>query len=78
MNPHREWLYEYERYNGNVFLGDESQTRIIGHGRVKLLLNYGRITTLPYVLHIPGLARNLIFVSKMGDAIVRIEFEKGK
>ena len=22
MNPHKEWLYEYENYNGNVFLGD--------------------------------------------------------
>jgi hypothetical protein len=31
MNPHREWLCEYERYDGgNVFLGDDSTTRIIG------------------------------------------------
>jgi hypothetical protein len=31
MSPHRELLCEYERYNGcNVFLGDESKTRIIG------------------------------------------------
>jgi hypothetical protein len=26
MNPHREWFFEYERYNG----GDESTTKIIG------------------------------------------------
>ena len=31
MSPHREWFYEYERYDGgNVFLGDDSTTRIIG------------------------------------------------
>jgi hypothetical protein len=31
MNPHREWLCEYERYDGgNVFLGDELTARIIG------------------------------------------------
>jgi hypothetical protein len=31
MNPHREWLCEYERYDGcNVFLVDQSTTRIIG------------------------------------------------
>jgi hypothetical protein len=31
MTPHREWFYEYERYDGvNVFLGDDSTTRIIG------------------------------------------------
>jgi hypothetical protein len=31
MTPHREWFCEYERYDGgNVFLGDDSTTRIIG------------------------------------------------
>ena len=31
MNPHREWFCEYERYDGgNVFLGDDSTTIIIG------------------------------------------------
>ena len=76
MTPHREWFYEYERYNGNVFLGDESPKKITGHGRVKLFLNYGRIKTLPGVLHIPSLARNLIYVVKMADAGVKTVFEK--
>ena len=35
-----------------------------------------RIITLPGVLHIPALARNLISVSKMDDASVKIVFEK--
>ena len=48
----------------------------MGHGRVKLLLNDGRIRTLPGVLHIPGLARNLISVSKMANAGVKTIFEK--
>jgi hypothetical protein len=31
MTPHREWFYEYEKYDGgNVFLGDDSTTKIIG------------------------------------------------
>jgi hypothetical protein len=31
MTPHREWFCEYERYDGgNVFLGDDSTTIIIG------------------------------------------------
>ena len=45
---------------------------------LKLLLNYGRIKTLPGVLHILGLARNLIYVSKMADAGVKIVFEKDR
>jgi hypothetical protein len=36
----------------------------------------GRIMTLPIVMHIPGLARKLIFVSKMDDVGVKIVFEK--
>jgi len=31
MTLHREWFCEYESYDGNnVFLGDESITKIIG------------------------------------------------
>jgi hypothetical protein len=77
MTPHREWFCEYERYDGgNVFLGNDSKTRIIGRGRVKLRLIDGRIRKLPGVLHILGLAINLISVSKMDDAGVKTIFEK--
>jgi hypothetical protein len=77
MNPHKDWFYEYEIYDGgNVFLGDDLTTRIIGRGKVKLRLIDGRIRILPGVLHIPGLAINLIFVGKMDDAGVKTIFEK--
>jgi hypothetical protein len=77
MNPHRKWFCEYERYDGgNVFLGDDSTTKIIGRGKVKLRLIDGRIITLLGVLHILGLARNLIYVSKMNDVGVKTIFEK--
>ena len=76
MNPHREWFYEYERYDeGNFFLGDDSTNKIRGRGKFKLRLIDGRIITLPGVLHIPGLDINLIFVSKMDDAGVKTIFE---
>jgi hypothetical protein len=53
MIPHREWFCEYERYGGgNVFLGDDSTTIIIGQGKFKFKLIYGRIRTLPGVIHI--------------------------
>jgi hypothetical protein len=78
MTPHREWLSEYEKYDGgDVFLGDDSTTRIMGRGRVKLLLKDGRIRTLLGVLHIPKLARSLISVSKLDDARVDTIFGKG-
>jgi hypothetical protein len=78
MTPHREWFCEYEKYDGgDVFLGDDSTTKIMGRGRVKLLLKDGRIRTLPGVLHIPKLARSLISVSKLDDAGVDTVLGKG-
>jgi hypothetical protein len=78
MTPHREWFSEYEKYDGgDVFLGDDSTKKIMGRGRVRLLLKDGRIRTLPGVLHIPKLARSLISVSKLDDAGVDTVLGKG-
>jgi hypothetical protein len=75
MTPHREWFCEYEMYDGgNGFLGDDSTTRIIGRGKVKLRLIDGRIRKILGVLHILGWARNLMYVSKMNDAGVKSIF----
>ena len=77
FTPHREWFCEYEKYHGgDVFLGDDNKARIVGRGNVKLKLQGGRVITLPSVLHIHELARNLISVCKLDDARVKIVFEK--
>ena len=77
FTPHREWFCEYDKYHGDdVFLGDDRKARIVGQGKVKLKLQGGRVRTLLGVLHIPALARNLIFVSKLDDAGVKTVFEK--
>jgi hypothetical protein len=77
MTPHREWFCEYEQYEkGEVFLGEDSTTKIVGQGRVRLILWDGGIRTLPGVLHIPGLERNLIYVSKMSDVGVTLYFRR--
>eukprot|EP00253_Pinus_taeda_P019884 PITA_19884 len=77
FTPHREWFCKDEKYDGgDVFLGDDRKARIIGRGKVKLKLQGGRFRTLPGVLHIPALAKNLISVSKLDDASVNTVFEK--
>eukprot|EP00253_Pinus_taeda_P001427 PITA_01427 len=77
FTPHREWFCEYEKYNGgDVFLRDVKKARIIGREKIKLKLQGGRVRTLPGVLHIPALARNMISVSKLDDAGVKTMFEK--
>jgi hypothetical protein len=77
MTPHKEWFSKYEKYDGgDVFLGDDSTSKILGCGRVKLLLKDGRIITLLGVLHIPKISRSLISISKLDDAGVDIVFGK--
>ena len=37
FTPHREWFYEYEKYDGgDLFLGDYRKVRIVGRGKFKL------------------------------------------
>ena len=78
MTPHREWFSEYEKYDcGDVFLGDDLIAKILGRGRVKVLLKDGRIRTLPGLTHIPKLARSLISIRKMEYVGVDTIFGKG-
>jgi len=77
FTPHREWSCEYAKYHGgDVFLGDHRKAKIVGRRKVKFKLQGGRVRTLPSVLHIPALAINLIYVSKLDDAGVKTMFEK--
>ena len=77
MTPHREWFCEYERYDGgDVFPGYESAAKIVGWGKFKLNLMDCSIRKLFNFLCISGLVKNLIYVSKMDDAGVKIVFEK--
>jgi hypothetical protein len=56
MTPHREWFWKYEKYDGgDVFLGYDLTTKIIGRGRVRLKLKYKRVKTIPRDFHIPSL-----------------------
>lgn len=72
MTPHKEWFFKYKIYDGgDVFLRDESTYKITGNGRDKEKIRDGRDKTLPHVLHILGLTRNPLFVSKMSDVGVQ-------
>ena len=76
MTPHKEWFYEYERYNGNVFLGDDSPKKITGRGRVKLFLKDGRTKTILSVLHISDLAKTSYMSSKWSMQVLKLYLKK--
>ena len=68
MTSHREWFMKYEEYNGGkVYLASDSTLEIVGRGRVRIQFPDGRVKGINNVMHIPGLARNLLSVSMLND-----------
>jgi hypothetical protein len=69
VTSHKEWFSEYQNNDGgDFFLGYDLKTKIMGRGRVKLLMKYRSIRTIPRFMPIRYLSRSLISVSKLDDA----------
>ena len=61
-----------------VFLGDSRSTPVIVKGKVLLKLTSGKVLALYDVLHVPDIRWNLVSVSLLGKAGVRILFDYDK
>ena len=61
-----------------VFLGDSKSTLVIGKGKVLLKITSGKVLALSDVLHVPDIRWNLVSVSLLGKAGVRILFDSDK
>ena len=73
MNPYRNWFSKYEKFdNGKVYLGDNSVLDIVGRGSIHVKFFDGRIRRFDGVLHILGLTRNLLSVSKLIETGVHV------
>ena len=55
-----------------MYLGDNSVLDIVGHGSIHVKFFNGRIRRFYGVLHIPGLTRNLLSISKLIDVGVHV------
>jgi hypothetical protein len=67
MTLHKEWLHEYERYDGgDFFRGDDSTTKIIGWWKFKLKIMYGRIITLLVCSEHPRIGQKFDFCYQNG------------
>ena len=55
-----------------IFMGDFRSTPVIGKGKVLFKLTFGKVLALSDVLHMPDIRWNLVSVSLLGKAAVRI------
>ena len=61
-----------------VFMGDSRSTPVIGKGKVLLKQTFGTVLVLNDVFHVPDIRWNLVLVSLLGKAGVRILFDSDK
>ena len=61
-----------------VFLGDSRSTPVIGKGKVLFKLTSRKVFALSDVLHVPNIRWNLVSVSLLGKARMRILFDSDK
>ncbi|KAH1064501.1 hypothetical protein J1N35_029488 [Gossypium stocksii] len=61
MCPNREWFSTYSSVEGGVVrMGNNSSSKVIGIGTVKIRIQDGTIRTLSDVRYVPDLRKNLI------------------
>ena len=61
-----------------VFMGDSRSSPVIGKGKVLLKLTSGKVLALGDVLHVPDIRWNLVSMSLIWKARVRIMFDSNK
>ncbi|KAG8483218.1 hypothetical protein CXB51_022126 [Gossypium anomalum] len=76
MCPNREWFSTYSSVEGGVVrMGNDSSSKVIGIGTVKIKMHDGTIRTLSDVRYVPGLRKNLISLSILDLKGCRINIE---
>ena len=64
--------------NLKIILGDNSTHLIRGFGSVKFHLDSGELVLPHDVMYVPGLKKNLVFISSLEYKGMRVAFIKGK
>ncbi|KAG8477620.1 hypothetical protein CXB51_030679 [Gossypium anomalum] len=76
MCPNREWFSTYSSVEGGVVrMENDSSSKVIGIGTVKIRIHDGTIRTLSDVRYVPNLRKNLISLSILDLKGCRINIE---
>lgn len=67
---------EESTYGSKIYLGDDSGYEIKGYGVIPVKLPNGKISHLQNVLYVPGIKKNLIFVSMITNQDMQVDFFK--
>ena len=66
---------DMEEGEERIYVGDSKRVAVPGKGKVNLKLTFGKILSLNDVLYMPKMRYNLISISILGKASVKVIFE---
>ncbi|KAG8501094.1 hypothetical protein CXB51_003171 [Gossypium anomalum] len=76
MCPNREWFSTHSSIEGGVVrMGNDSSSKVIGIGTIKIRIHDGKVRTLSDVRYVPDLRKNLISLSILNLKGCRINIE---
>lgn len=78
MSCKRDWFDTYHEVNngGNIYLGDNISHEIKGYGDISVMMPNGQEKQIQNAVYVPGLKKNLIYVSTITDQHLKVEFVK--
>ena len=66
MCPHRKYFDTYKAYDASTIrIGDDSMSKVMGIGTVKVKMYDGAVRILTNVRHVPKLRRGLIYLGML-------------
>ena len=76
MTGNRQRFEDFkETINGaKIYLGDDRGFQIKGHGNVLAILSVGNIKHIENVMYVPGINKNLVYVSMITYQNLKVEF----
>jgi len=78
MTCNKKWYVNFkETHNGaHIYLGNDNLYQIKGYGDIPVTLSNGTIRHIHNVVYVPGINKNMIFVSIITDENLKVEFFK--
>jgi hypothetical protein len=80
MSCNKEWIDQYHESTDetHIYLGDNRSHKIQGYRVICVNLPNGQMKQIHNVLYVPGIKKNLIFVSTITDQNLNVEFMQSR
>lgn len=78
MTGNKKWFVDIKEINdgAQIYLGDDRSHQIKGCGKISIILPNGNVRKFYNDMYVPGITKNLVFVSMIIEQDLKFEFFK--